>query len=74
MATHSSIHACKIPWMEKPGKLHTAHGVAKSGIRLHFHFLIVISASHSIGLRDEHVTCQSQWRVLAKESFNSDPV
>ena len=27
MATHSSIIAWKIPWMEKPGRL---HGVAKS--------------------------------------------
>ena len=30
MATHSSILAWKIPWMEKPGRLHTVHGVAKS--------------------------------------------
>ena len=27
MAVHSSIHAWKIPWMEKPGGL---HGIAKS--------------------------------------------
>ena len=30
MATHSSILAWTIPWMEKPGRLHTVHGVAKS--------------------------------------------
>ena len=31
MATHSSILACIIPWMEEPGAL---HGVAKSQTRL----------------------------------------
>ena len=30
MATHSSILDWKIPWVEKPGGLHTVHGVAKS--------------------------------------------
>ena len=34
MATHSSILAWKIPWAEKPGSLHTVHGVAKSWIQL----------------------------------------
>ena len=29
MATHSSILAWKIPWMEEPGRL-TVHGIAKS--------------------------------------------
>ena len=29
MATHSSILAWKIPWMEEPGRA-TVHGVAKS--------------------------------------------
>ena len=29
MATHSSILAWRIPWMEKPGRL-PVHGVAKS--------------------------------------------
>ena len=41
MATHSSILAWRIPWMEKPGKA-TVHGVAKSQTRLsdfgHFTF------------------------------------
>ena len=32
MATHSSILAWKIPWMEEPGRL--VHEVAKSQIRL----------------------------------------
>ena len=27
MATHSGILAWKIPWTEKPGKLHAVHGV-----------------------------------------------
>ena len=29
MATHSSILAWETPWTEKPGGLHTAHGVIK---------------------------------------------
>ena len=29
MATPSSILAWKIPWTEKPGGLHTVHGVTK---------------------------------------------
>ena len=33
MATHSGILACKIPWMEKPGRL-IVHGLAKSRTRL----------------------------------------
>ena len=33
MATHSSILAWKIPWMEEPGRA-TVHGVAKSRTRL----------------------------------------
>ena len=34
MATNSSILAWIIPWTEEPGRLHTAHGVAKSRTRL----------------------------------------
>jgi len=34
MATHSSILAWKISWMEEPGRLQTVHGVAKSRTRL----------------------------------------
>ena len=30
MATHSSILAWKIPWIEEPGRLQSVHGVAKS--------------------------------------------
>ena len=37
MATHSSILAWRIPWMEEPGGLQV-QGVAKSRSRLHFHF------------------------------------
>ena len=45
MATHSSILAWRIPWMEEPGGLHAVHGVTKSRTRLsdftffHFHIL-----------------------------------
>ena len=34
MATHSSILAWKIPWMEEPGKLQSVRGVAKNQTRL----------------------------------------
>ena len=33
-ATHSSILAWENPWTEEPGRLHTAHGVAKSWTQL----------------------------------------
>ena len=33
MATHSSVLAWKVPWMEKPGRLQV-HGVTKSWTRL----------------------------------------
>ena len=29
MATHSSVLAWRIPWIEKADRLHTVHGVAK---------------------------------------------
>ena len=32
MATHSNILAWNTPWMEEPGKLPTAHGVAKGEV------------------------------------------
>ena len=34
MATHSSIHAWKMPWMVEPAGLQIPHGVAKSWTRL----------------------------------------
>ena len=41
MATHSSILAWKIPWMEEPGRA-TVRGVAKSWTRLSdFTFLLI---------------------------------
>ena len=42
MATHSSTHAWKIPWMEKPGGLQST-GLQRVGSteRLHFHFLSI---------------------------------
>ena len=41
MATHSSILAWRIPWMEEPGRLQYM-GSQKVGLteRLHFHFLL----------------------------------
>ena len=39
-ATHSSILAWRIPWIEEPGSLHTVHGFAKSDTteRFSLHF------------------------------------
>jgi len=39
MAPHSSTFACKIPWMEEPGRLQSM-GLLESDTteRLHFHF------------------------------------
>ena len=34
MATHSSILAWRIPWIEEADRLHTVHGVAKGQIGL----------------------------------------
>ena len=52
MDPHSSTLACKVPWMEEPGRL--VHGVAKSLTRLsdftftfHFHALEKDMATHS---------------------------
>ena len=54
MAPHSSTLAWKIPWMEKPVRLQSVHGVAKSWTRLsdftftfHFHALEKEMATHS---------------------------
>ena len=40
MATHSSILAWKIPWMEEPGGLYSPKGRKESDMteRLYFHF------------------------------------
>ena len=29
MATHSIVLVWRVPWTEEPGRLHTAHGVAR---------------------------------------------
>ena len=34
MATHSSIHAWKVPWIEEPGGLQSIHGVSKNWTQL----------------------------------------
>ena len=44
MATHSSIHAWRIPWTEEPGGLWFMHGVAKNQAQLSdFHFLFILN-------------------------------
>ena len=45
MATHSSVLAWRIPWMEEPGELYIVHGVAKSRTRLSgFRFTFIHSS------------------------------
>ena len=34
MATHSGIHAWKVPWIEEPGGLQSIHGVSKNWTQL----------------------------------------
>ena len=60
MATHSSILAWKISWVEEPGRLHSVHGVAEldttEATSLHFsrllgkvtYLLMCLSAVHSL--------------------------
>ena len=38
LATHSSILAWRIPWIEKPGGPHTIHGIPKSRTLLSTHY------------------------------------
>ena len=51
MATHSSILAWKIPWMEERDRLQpTVHGVEKSRTRLSdFTFTILLLQSQALG-------------------------
>ena len=51
MATHSSILAWKIPWMEKPGGLYTPWGSKESDTteRLHFTRLCSQISANSVG-------------------------
>ena len=67
MGTHSSIHACRIPWTEKPCGLQSigSHRVTKSQTRLsdftftfHFHALEKEMATYSIVLA---------WRIPGTE-------
>ena len=58
MATHSSILAWKIPWMEEPGGLYS-HGVAKSQTRLSnfisLHFASGLGSEEMLRERQEEV-------------------
>ena len=47
MATHSSILAWKIPWMEEPGRPQST-GTQRVG--LHFHFLTQKSGKQSLAI------------------------
>ena len=41
MATHSSISAWEIPWMEELGRLHTVHELANACLFIPSHFSCV---------------------------------
>ena len=34
MVTYGSVLAWEIPWTEKPGRLHTVHGVARHNLAI----------------------------------------
>ena len=58
MATHSNIHAWRIPWTEEPGGL--VHGVANSQIRLsnycaHTHTYSLLNKSYSEGVQNKAI-------------------
>ena len=64
MAIHSSSIAWKIPWTEKPGRLHIVHGVAKSWTRLSefaFYFQARVLAP-LLGLT--HLTVQKLYEIV----------
>ena len=42
MATHSSILAWKIPWMEEPGRLQSRESESDTTERLHFFFFFTL--------------------------------
>ena len=54
MATHSSTHAWKIPWMEKPGGLQSM-GSQRVGSteRLHFHLLSLLFSALRVEFTSE---------------------
>ena len=52
MATHSSILAWKIPWIEEPGRLQSMGSLSRAGLSdftftFHFHALEKEIATHS---------------------------
>ena len=58
MATHSSILAWKIPWMEEPGRLYIVHGITKSWTQLSDFISGSVSLRES-GQGDHHVWSRS---------------
>ena len=54
MATHSSTHAWKIPWMEKPGGLQSMGSQrVRSTERLHFHLLSLLFSALRVEFTSE---------------------
>ena len=60
MAIHSSILAWRIPWTEKPGGLHTVHGVAKSRTQ-QSDFIYFIGYYKTMGI----IPCAVQYILVA---------
>ena len=50
MATHSSILAWRISWMEEPGRLHSTGPQRVRTERLHFHFHLVYVSVKEFGV------------------------
>ena len=54
MSTHSSTHAWKIPWMEKPGGLQSMGSQrVRSTERLHFHLLSLLFSALRVEFTSE---------------------
>ena len=67
MATHSSILAWKIPWIEEPGRLLVVHVVAESDTteQLHFHFPLFL-----LGKSQGHRSLAGQYKASQRVRYN----
>ena len=64
MATHSSILAWKIPWMEKPGKL-KGHGVTNRWTQLSTH---THTHTHTLVVRTPSFHCRDIGSIPSQET------
>ena len=67
MATHSSILAWKIPWMEEPGRLQSmGHKESDRTEQLHFHFGEV---KYSVYLKHCHTSSSAEKSLKLHDGF-----